>query len=87
MLCHCDVCNYTFEASVLNSKYEVPKKCPKCRKITARKGVPAVRAASEDEIAEYRQSQLDDMEEIFDILNGETDGNKNVIRFPGERRN
>lgn len=86
MLCHCDACNYTFESSVLSSKYQIPKKCPECRKITVSKGVPAVRAATEDEIAEYRRSHLDDMEEIFDILNNESDGNKNVIPFPRERR-
>ena len=86
MLCHCDACNYTFESSVRSSKYEIPKKCPECRKITVSKGVPAVRAATEDEIAEYRRNQLDDMEEIFDILNGEADGKENVIPFPIECR-
>lgn len=87
MKCHCDACNYTFEASVFHSKYEIPKKCPKCRKITVSKGVPAVRTATEEEAAEYMNLQLEIMEAAYKGLtveeNRENDGGDNVITFPG----
>ncbi|MCD8069160.1 MAG: hypothetical protein LUE87_09795 [Lachnospiraceae bacterium] len=68
MLCHCDACNYTFEASVLHSKYDVPRKCPACRKKTVGNRVPAVRAATNIEIADYWKIQKEIMEELSNQL-------------------
>lgn len=64
MICHCDACNYTFESSVLRTKYEVPTRCPDCGKKTVGKHVPAVRTATEEEIADYWKIQKEIMEEI-----------------------
>ncbi|MCD7825925.1 MAG: hypothetical protein LUH14_08195 [Clostridiaceae bacterium] len=69
LICHCDACNYTFEAGVLHSKYEVPGRCPDCGKKTVN-GVAAVRAATDFEIADYWRIQKEIMEEISDELNG-----------------
>ena len=87
MLCHCDACNYTFEASVFHSKYEIPKKCPKCRKKSLGKGTPAVRAATDEEAAEYVREQQTEMEEMFDRLNDGLSDKDNIIPFPGCRNN
>lgn len=87
MLCHCDACNYTFESSVRSSKYEIPKKCPECRKITVSKGVPAVRAATDEEAAEYMREQQIEMEEMFDCLNDGLSDEDSIISFPGRRDN
>lgn len=70
MICHCDACNYTFESSVLRTKYEVPTRCPDCGKKTVGKHMPAVRAATEDEIQEYEKEQRLVMEEMYEDLNG-----------------
>lgn len=68
MICTCDACHYTFNASVVSySKYNIPKSCPDCGKKTIRTAngaVPAVRAATEEEIAEYQKNLLEIMEEM-----------------------
>ncbi len=70
MICHCDACNYTFNADLLHSKYEVPRRCPDCGKQTVAKRVLAVRAATEEEIEEYRNNQRIVMDKIYKELNG-----------------
>lgn len=70
MICHCDACNYTFEASVLHSKYDVPGRCPDCGKKTVGKNVPAVRPATKDEVTEYEREQKIVMEEMCEEMNG-----------------
>lgn len=70
MICHCDACNYTFEASILHSKYEVPTRCPDCGKKTVGVHMPAVRAATDIEIAEYEENQRIVMEELYEEMNG-----------------
>lgn len=68
MLCHCDACNYTFESSVLHSKYEIPRRCPACRKNKVGDHVPAVRAATNIEIADYWRIHKEMMEELSSQL-------------------
>ncbi len=69
MICHCDACNYTFDASVLHGKDNIPTRCPDCGKKTVGYKVPAVRAASEEEVAEYIENQRLVMEELSEQLN------------------
>lgn len=64
LICHCDACNYTFNASVLPPAHDqkrcIPYRCPDCGKISVHIGsgtVPAVREATEAEIAEYYENQ------------------------------
>lgn len=66
MIYHCDNCNYTFGSSILRNKYVIPTRCPDCGKQTARDGMPAVRAATEDEIASYEEDQRVIMAELAD---------------------
>lgn len=83
MICHCDACNYTFNAAVLHSKYDIPTRCPDCGKKTIGKGVAAVRAATDDEITEYEQDQQIVMEELYKELNGGLDDEVCIVPFPG----
>ena len=64
MICHCDACHYTFNADLFHSKYDIPRRCPDCGKKTIGECVPAVRAATEREIEEYRENQRIVMEEL-----------------------
>lgn len=48
MICFCDCCHYTFSAASL------PDRCPDCGK-QIHNGVPAVRAATAKEIADYER--------------------------------
>lgn len=61
MICTCDACHSTFNSTnASRSKYDIPRRCPDCGKMvihTASGSVPAVRAATEDEIKEYRNYQ------------------------------
>ncbi|MCD7825480.1 MAG: hypothetical protein LUH14_05910 [Clostridiaceae bacterium] len=70
MICHCDACQYTFNADLFHSKYDIPRRCPDCGKKTVGNKVPAVRAATEKEIEEYREDQRMVMEEMYEELNG-----------------
>lgn len=72
MICHCDACNYIFNAAVIRSKYAVPTRCPSCGKKTVGYHMPAVRVATEDEIQEYENGQRLVLEKICeeDDLNG-----------------
>ena len=52
----CDACHYCFTAE------QLPERCPDCGKLTAY-GHPAVRIATEAEIMDYRQIQMELNEE------------------------
>ena len=52
----CDACHYCFTAD------QLPERCPDCGKLTAH-GHPAVRMATEAEIMDYRQIQMELNEE------------------------
>ena len=52
----CDACHYCFTAD------QLPERCPDCGKLTAY-GHPAVRIATEAEIMDYRQIQMELNEE------------------------
>ena len=52
----CDACHYCFTAD------QLPERCPDCGKLTAH-GHPAVRIATEAEIMDYRQIQMELNEE------------------------
>lgn len=71
MICHCDACNYTFDTLSLHSKEELPTRCPDCGKKTVGHRSPAVRAATEAEIAEYWEDQRHVLEEMSALLNTE----------------
>ena len=69
MICHCDVCHYTFDSSAFHSKPPVPKRCPDCGKMKCENGQPAVRAATDFEIKEYEEDQRIVMEELYEEMN------------------
>ena len=57
MICTCDACHYTFNATAIShSKDKIPKRCPDCGKMvihTDHGSISAVRAATDAEIKEY----------------------------------
>ena len=63
LLCTCDACRYTFNPSVYHSKYRIPKQCPDCGKMKV-DGRPAVREATEAEIANYWRIQEEMINEL-----------------------
>lgn len=62
-LCTCDACRYTFNPAVYKSKYTIPKRCPDCGKMKVGDN-PAVRAATEAEIADYWRIQAEVVNEL-----------------------
>ncbi len=68
VICHCDYCHYTFNADVISySKYHIPTRCPDCGKKvihTLSGSYPAVRAATEEEVADYYRIQREILEEM-----------------------
>ena len=62
MICHCDYCHYTFDPADYHMAEQLPERCPDCGKLTAH-GHPAVRIATEAEIMDYRQIQMELNEE------------------------
>lgn len=68
MICHCDYCHYTFNADVISrSKYHIPTRCPDCGKKvihTLSGSYPAVRAATEKEVADYYRIQREILDEL-----------------------
>ena len=77
LICHCDACNYTFNASALppanrqttahSQKRCIPHRCPDCGKMSIHIGfdtAPAVREATEAEIAEYYENRRIVLDEI-----------------------
>lgn len=72
MICICDACHYIFNAELVShSKYEIPKRCPDCGKMvvhTETGTTPAVRAATDAEIAEYERYQREILREIAERI-------------------
>lgn len=62
MICQCDCCHYTFDTVRYHMAEQLPDRCPDCGKQIVH-GYPAVRMATEAEIMDYRQIQMELNEE------------------------
>ena len=70
MYCHCTVCGSTFNGAIIPSKYEIPCKCPDCGKKVSAPHIPAVRAATEEEIKEYMRFKMSEADRVYRDLHG-----------------
>lgn len=62
MICQCDCCHYTFDTVRYHMAEQLLDRCPDCGKQMVQ-GHPAVRAATEAEIINYRRIQMELNEE------------------------